>query len=867
MLCLDLRAARLCYVQRDSSRLWIANLPGSRLGCQNFATSTPRLKKSVPKPKTVDGTDVDKPKVRWYQQLLPWSTERKRIDGETGFAGVQYDEAKWVKDQIKKNDADLRSLEGGDGKTLVEPLLAALPKEDAQKIREAIRQEEIEDARKEKIAEILERKLAESLPKKEELEIRWSLVPVHNTYLKLLNENIVKASTDLENQDTRKKLWQSYSRCKAFLPPFLHLIPDKSWDTLWASQQTVSPDDPYWASHVITLSKDMLEAGKAMGVYQSILYIEALRSNGQQELAITQWQQLEGHLENDKRASEEHELLGVRLFASQGNPDRAEKIALNFLGKENQDDSRILIPILNAWAQRGDDLGIQHAWALYLRFREHVGSNITMEDYDNITIGFLNVGRNDLALAVFKDMMLTGEQTDEGSTELYRKSLGVMGRTQEHAISVAEINRISLTGLVILPKRFQNKYFYGSWLKKLLGMGEVNAAAQVIELMYERGVKPDSKHLNGIIGAWLRTGSDKDREAAERMAWAMIHERFDFVSRRSQNLVPRTRYKNITPMSPNGLPIPVHLRRSVAPANIETFSLLLQHYGRRAQEENVRLIQNSLKMAEIQPNTYYINHLLYIDLRRGQHQAAWTKYKAMFGTIRPDLETFACLWDCEKGHIESLMIHALDQFPSPRRLMNEMMSWFQGLTSAQRKIVQQDFSMELYNQIIRCTGLFGDRSATIVALYALKEHFGFYPDVHTIRMITLSVSRTKLPGLNRDKDTRGRQRGKDIRKVNAHKIAQVFAILVQQRETELAENGLGDVAQIDDSVQREEGLFRLAEFLRTVLRRMVEDEREVESLIEETARDMGVSGIRFDDPLPTYREYKEMYQLGIGDGE
>ena len=860
MLRLDLRKARPYQVQLNICHLWHANPHHFHLR-QTFTTSTPRLKKSKPNSKEKDDANVEKAKVRWYQQLLPWSTARKRTDGEIGFAGAQYDEAKWLKDQIEKDDADIRELEGRGGKTLVEPLLATLSKEDAQKIRDAIRQEDIEDARKEREAEAINRKLAEFLPKKEELEIQCNLAPEQNTYLNALNENILKASSDIANQDLRKKLWQSFARCKAFLPPFLHLIPEKSWNIIWASQQSVSPEDPHWAPHLITLSEDMNKAGKELGLYQRILYIEALRSEGRQELAISQWQELEFHLGGDKQASEEHELLGVRLFASHGDPEKAEKIALNFLGKGRQDESRILIPILNAWSQRGDDIGIQHAWALYLRFRKLVGSKITMDDYDNITMGFLNVGRTDLALAVFKDMMLTGQHADQDSTELYQKSLSIMGRTQESAITVEDINRISLTGLVTLPRRFQNKFFYGSWLKKLLGMGEVDAAAQVIELMYERGVKPDPKHLNGIIGAWLRTGTDKDREAAEKMAWAMIHERSDFVSMRRFGRERRTSKPPIA----SGLPIPAHLRRSVAPANIETFSLLLQYYGRRAQDENVQLLHNTLKMAEIQPNTYYINHLLYIDLRRGQHQAAWIKYKEMFGTMRPDLETFACLWDCEKAHIDSLARHARDKFPGPRRMMYDMMTWFSELTSTrgEREAVQEDFSMELYNQIIRCMGLASDLEGTIVALYALRQSFGFYPDVHTTRMVNLSVSRMKV-GVH--KDTQGRQRGKQIRKVNANKIAQVFGIIVQQREIELAEHGLDDIAQIDDDIQREEGLYRLAEFLRTVLRRTSVEESSVEAEIEKAAWEMGVGGIRIDDPLPAYGADREMYRLGDGNG-
>ena len=830
-----------------------------------FATNGPLLAK--PKAHRDSGTDpgLEKPKIKWYQQLLPWSTKRTRIDGEIGFAaGELYDEAKWLKDQIQKDDVDLREMEGRGGKTMIEPLLATLPKEGAQKVRDAIKKEDVEDARKEKEAEVLERRLTKLLPKQKELEIRWELPRKQYSYLKTLNENILKTCSNIASRELRRNLWQSYMRCKAFLPPFLHLIPEKSWSILWASQQTATPDDPHWAPHMITLSEDMIEAGKKLDVYQRILYIEALNSQDHQEKAIEQWQELEQNVKDDKRASEELELLGVRLFASHGDPEKAEKIALNYLGKDKQDESRILIPILRAWAQRGDDIGIKHAWALYLRFRTDVGEKITMEDYDNISMGFLDVGRTDIALAVFKDMMLTGQQTDQGSLELYKRSLAMIGRTQSSAVTVEDLNRISLTGLIVLPRRFQNKFFYGSWLKKLIGMGAVDAAAQVIELMYERGVKPDTKHLNGIIGAWFRSGRDKERKDAEKMAWAMIHERLDIVKSRQNK--PKSNSSQLPSIA--GLPIAPHVRRNVAPASIETFSLLLQYYGHRAQDHNIQIIKETLKTAEIPPNNYFINHLLYIDLRRGEHQAAWIKYKGMFGTVKPDLETFACLWDCEKAHIDSLMLHTCDKFPNPRQIMREMMTWFSYLSAkpgGSREAVKEEFSRELYEQIIRCMGLASDLPGIIVALYALRESFGFYPDANINRLVNLQVSRIQI-GRPYFVARSGRHRpGKPNRKANANRIAQVFGLVIQEREAVLAQHGLGEVAQFDDDVQREEGLFRIAEFLRAVLRRISTDEHSVETKIEKAAWEMGVSGVNIEDPLPSYKGRKDMYRISNGE--
>lgn len=834
---LSSRIARPYHVQLRLSHARYIRQPHLQLLRRAFITSRPLLEDSK----------SDEPKVRWYEQLLPWSSKRRRVNPNNLDAG-ENDEAKWLKRQISQLEDELQEMERPAGKTLIEPLIATLSPEDQRKVKAAILQDELEEKRKElEVAEV-KRRLAKFVPKKNELQINWQLPPEQGTYLRTLNTNIQKAAGNLEDQDLRKKLWKSYARCKAILPPFLHLIPQKSWTVLWASQHTMSTDHPQWASHLITLSEDMLSAGKELNIYQRILYIEGLRREGRHDEAISQWQKLKGDLGEDKQATEEYELLGVRMFASNGDPDRAEKIALNYLRPEKSEDSRILIPILSAWAQRGDAIGIKHAWALYLRFKTQVGDNMTMEDYDNITMSLLNAGRADLALAVFKDLMLTGEKSDQGSLELYSKAANLIGKSQSGAITPEDLNKISLTGLIALPRRFQNKFFYASWLKKLLGMGEVIAAATVIELMYERGIRPDSKHLNGIVGAWLRTGNDRDRETAEKMAWAMIHERLDLVNRRGH----RDAFHTTDMPSVKGINVPPHLRRIISPANIETFSLLLQHYGRRGQDDNVQLMQKCLAMAEIPPNSYFINHLLYVDLRKGEHQSAWDRYERMFRKIRPDLETFACLWDCEKAHLDNLLIRAKDGFfPQPRRLMSEMMNWYSLLQPGERGLVQEDFSKELHNQIIRCFGQTTDLEGLIAALYAMKESFGIYPDEETARTVSLQVGRM---GIGEDKRPRaGRiRKGNPQRKANVARIARAFAIIAEQREKFLAEAGFDDLQQCDADIQKEEGLYILAEFLRAILRRTTMDEDAVEANIEKAASDMGVSGVRMEDPLPSY---------------
>ena len=786
------------------------------------------------------------PVIRWYNQLSPWSKQRWLADPDNPDADDDTGEIKQLKQEIDRLDNELQEMsgDGPGGKTLIEPLLQALPPEEQEKVREYIRREES-----------LEQKRADALalylPK---LEIKWELPPQQNVYLRQLNANIRTASMRMGEYTLRRQLWQSYARCKAFLPPFTHLIPEDSWMVLFNAQALASVrDDPHWASHLIILLEDMKGVGKQLRGDQLMLYIEALRFEGRSDKAIREWQDLRKLVENDKQASAEYELLGVRLFTSQGDLGKAEEIASRYLEGGEKSESRILIPIMDTWIQREDEIGMKHAWALYLRFKMGLGTDITMADYDSVSLSFLRGNRTDLALAVFKDMMLTGQQTNQGSVELYENSLGLVERMQKRATSMPEVNKISLTAMTVLPKAFHNKYFYGSWIKKLIGMDEADSAASVVELMYERGITPAPKHLNGIIGAWLRTRSDHHKEKAEQMAWAMVYQRLNFVKARNKGEFP----PGPTTAVLNDLvdPLPLESGRRVPAATIETFCLLLQYYGRRSKWNNVHIIQNALGLGQLQPNSYWINHLLHMDLRQGLHGNLWTRYVEMFDSVvRPDLETFTCLWKCEQAHLGlyKLKEHRQCNFPNARRIMWEMVSWLKVSDANQRHFAQDDFDRELYERIIRCMVQMQDLPGAIVALYALKDYFEMYPDKKTHQLIGRHIVR--LLHSNRQTFSRRRFENKMARKPKEATIQNILQLVHNERARTLVEAGYDDFEELSDEIRSEERLYVLAEFLRTIMRKTMPSETDIEGKIKEAASEMGVVELKIEDPLPYYRD-------------
>ena len=840
MLRLPLREARHCQVLWKSTK---SSYPCQQQPQPSRAFTASRL--------LLDDSTSDEPKVRWYQQLHPGSSKRRRVDPNNLDVDLN-NEAKRLKRQISQLEDELKEMEDPPGKTLIEPLIASFSPKHQRRARDAIRKEELEAKRKGDELAKVKRKLAESIPKKDELEIICKLPREKSHYLQILNRNIQNAARRLRDPYFRRRVRKAYARCKAILPPFLHLIPAKSWTVLWETHRPISTDDPQWARRLVTLCKDMLSAGRKLDFYQMNLYIEGLQLNGRQDEAIYQWQQLGGDVGEDQQANAEYGLLGVRIFASYGDPERAEKIALEYLRPERSEDPRVLIPILILWAHRGDAIGLQHAWALYLRFKAQVGDSMTMRDYDNIIMGLLRAEKTDLALAVFKDMMLPKEQIAQGSLALYARAASLIGKPQSSAITPADLNKISWKGLIPLPRMYHNKFFYAKLLKRLLGMGQVDSAVSVIQLMYERGIRPDSKHLNGIVGACLRIGTRAAREKAEKMAWAMIYKRLDFVKKRQHRdpfgplIMSGTpdmpSIEDVTVIPPPGSIIPK--------GTIETFSLLLQHYARRAQYDKVEEVQKCLAMAEISPNSYFINHLLYADLRKGQHLSAWERYERMFQETRPDLETFAYLWDCEKAHLDRLLVKAEDTFPKPRVLLSHMMMWHSGLKDREYVMVQEDFRREIYHQIILCFAVSSDLEGIIVALYSIKERFGMYPDKVTVQIVTTSIGRMAN---GHDQRVTGRVRkGDPQRRLRAARMRQIFASMTKQRAVYLAEAGLDTLRRYDPLIQKEERLFKLAEFVRAILRSSTADEGAVEAGIERAAAASGVAGLNMDDPIEFY---------------
>lgn len=808
-------------------------------------------------------------KVNFFEQDTPGSKKRRKIDPEA----EDNEERGEVEEELTKLQQELKVLEKGPFAP-DSPFIQGLPENDRKIALEALRKydeehgsaeprpslddvfdEELDNMLKEEFEGLAleQENWQDSARERRKLAAKRSseakvVNPESQAYAVRFKKALQKFTENESDERARQEVWKSYRRCKQVMPGFVGALPPNVLDIVWESQATAQLSKATRSTHLQTLAEDARSVDRPLATPQILSYIDALHQGGATTQALEQWESYQAELSQKKEDLEEYWMQGVRLFAAESNPQRAQDIALAFLANDRSRQPRVLIPVIIAWARMpGKDAEVK-AWALYLQLKTMLGPDMTMEDYDQISIGLLTAGRLDTAVAIFKDMMVTGQDPANDSTALYQAALGLAGNLHASSIDERAVNKVSLSALTMLPRRFQNRFFYASWMKKLIGMGEVDSAALVIELMYERGVRPDAKHLNGLIAAWLRDGSASARDKAERLAWSMIQHRIDAAWKRFQPAEPTPRVQ-VKHDEAESTRIPKFMKREVPHAGIETFSILLLHYTRRGDDDMVKYLVKCLGDAHIQPNSYFMNHLLYAELRKQNIRSLWAKFKMMSTSVRPDLETYACLWDCAKLQYDRGRTAFDSGFPSARELYGNMAQWYSQLSPRTQRTTAEEFSKELYDQIVRCFCLSKDLAGTLVALQSMRAVFGFAPDDTTARMIVLQVARLAGVPAGTPKHRLRRLSSTPRSKESVGQVSRLLEMLGDRKELALKAQGLC-LDQLDPHEKEEYQLEIMASFLRIVMGRTdgLGPER-IEEKLTQAAKEMQVLGIDLGSPL------------------
>ncbi|KAK0733868.1 hypothetical protein B0T26DRAFT_670222 [Lasiosphaeria miniovina] len=522
----------------------------------------------------------------------------------------------------------------------------------------------------------------------------------------LARENVVKGG--VPKPKDLLECWKSYSAARKSLSTAWENVPRGVWDFLWTTLSwEEGVDNPNRMSHIYVLAKDMSAAGVVLRDSQQLLAIEAMFIEGWQAEAIEAWKKAVT-LGSKPETFKEYWELGVRMCCIYGDTERAQRAADMLLNSAHDMDPRIIIPIVRALAAKEPTR--EQAWTLFRDMRDLLGTSMTVEDYDIVIGSFLACNCVEFALQAFVDMMFAG-------------AIDVRGKTR-------------------LPTAVGNHFFLGKWLKRLIGAGQLDEAYQVAVFLQTKGVVASPIQLNGLIGAWIRSGSAEDLDKAERLAWDMIHTRLEYVylRHRAASMDQPTRF--YAPYVPPTIGGDGSGFKCKARATAETISLLAENYCSRGLHDRLKELWEGSQRAEITTTAFFMNQLIRSHSHNMKADDAVALYRSMTKeqNIRPDGHTFLTLFS-------TLSVNRLIQ-------RDEVLSARDVVSGRQffSDMVEADWvfdSPELFGILPR-TILFSmlkahDYTGMLVAARAMKEIFAYTPPEPLLIELATGSTMLKAP--------------------------------------------------------------------------------------------------------------------------
>ncbi|KAF5023598.1 hypothetical protein F66182_4356 [Fusarium sp. NRRL 66182] len=512
-----------------------------------------------------------------------------------------------------------------------------------------------------------------------------------------LNTVLARTARDLRRgvrltTKTVQGVYKAYHSARLSLAHGWSHVPLEVWDLLWKVFSADESVNIHRLSHIALLTRDMSEAKVTLNPAQQLLTIEAVFVEGWESKAAENWKRCMSTL-GDENAETFQEFweLGVRMYCRMGNLDQAQR-AINKL-IQNQMDPRILMPFIRTWSELGTEEGQEKAWNAYRQLRELLGTDMKLADYDQVISYFLTTHQTENALYAFVDMMSDG--------------------------------KIDLKQQKKMPSVVANKFFFGKWLKRLIGAGDLNGAHSVVEFMGQKGIEASPIQLNGLIGAWQRAGGAEDLEKADQMAWGMIKTRIEFVKARENGKPSQDKPSHKASTSP------------LPRATLETFSLLAENYRLRDLHDRLLMLWEAFREAEMRADSFVINQLLESYIQAGQSKEALDLYHTLVTEkgVEPDPYTFSALWKTiaiNRLHASAGIIPA--QAEAARAMFSETVKF--------RHVFQPEgMDGQLARKILHTFRRINDNAGFVVALTTLRQIFGFLPPETLVLEMVLQTTK------------------------------------------------------------------------------------------------------------------------------
>ncbi|KAI3397610.1 hypothetical protein diail_10583 [Diaporthe ilicicola] len=444
-----------------------------------------------------------------------------------------------------------------------------------------------------------------------------------NKVLTHLNKYIER-STKLLNKNQLgyqhiSKTWTYFMQAKSILSDPQRLVPNNAWNSLWAIFSLNSEANPQRMAHVRSLCQVMTDNGVQLSDEQHLLQIEALYSEGYETVAIETWKRLCPTLGGSGTSAMAFWEMGVRLWSQQGDIERAERACQAILDRASPSipaDSRVLLYLMRAYVSTPDLA--EKGFKLYRRMRDlavELDKPMEIDDYDNVISIFLTTGHTDFAMYAFTDMIYSGT--------------------------------VNLYGKKKLPSSLANRFFFGKWLKRLIGARDLDGAYKVLVYMQGNGVMAAAVQVNGLIGAWLRSRTTENRKKAELLAWSMIHSRKAFVELRQRERSIEWPIRLYDGRPNNKEHKGDDLDYTMVPrASAETFILLAENYRERGLFGRLEELFVAYKECEVGGDAMMMNEMIMAEVAQGNAKKARELYDLMVHehSIIPNTDTYAILF-------------------------------------------------------------------------------------------------------------------------------------------------------------------------------------------------------------------------------
>ncbi|KAJ8118215.1 hypothetical protein OPT61_g761 [Boeremia exigua] len=527
----------------------------------------------------------------------------------------------------------------------------------------------------------------------------------------------------------RAPLWNAYLvalKYKVSLPKHL---PRRACNILWRSQYADGLDDSSRKTHLVKLDRDLATA-QAFPVAGQVAYrIEQKFMAGMQERALEMWA-----ASRDNFATAPDYLdTGVRLYGLAGHPDQAHGI-MDYLFRSNPTwNPSVMSVVLRAYTSKHSEQHLEKARAVYIALKQRMGTEITIKTYDSCMIGFLEARSLPDAKQVFEDMARTGWVEAKESRSHVAAVIRKLNLLYALGTDISSMSSIALSAITVLPTAYHGHVF-SDWMKSAMVAKAPQAAAQILDLMIQRGYQPETDDFNRLLTTLFRTKEPENLLKAEDIGWKMIEEA-------RQSTMPTERHPSgsrvdaIANKLQNASVLDANPGSSLPPANPSTFALIMRHHASNSQWEHVDYLIRQLKLADVKINTPILNVLLDIKCQKGLFSEVWQVYKSLTdnsgeggGTVFPDGQTIRILWRTLRLALSDPANREDTSLPTPRELLRETLDWWilvrqrpdferfrQGLASdlmgAVTKLVLHSFS---YAQ---------DLPGTLVALHFLNQKF------------------------------------------------------------------------------------------------------------------------------------------------